>query len=137
MRIKIGQKASLSKTITEADVYNYAAVVGDFNGIHLNKEKAKNGVFKARVAHGMMVGSLISTVLGTKLPGEGTVYLEQNLKFKAPVYFGDTVTAKVEVTHVLNEGKGIYRLETIVVNQKNECVIDGNAVVQYNEKYEG
>lgn len=137
MKIKIGQKASLSKTITEADVYNYAAVVEDFNGIHLNKEKAENGIFKARVAHGMMVGSLISAVLGTKLPGEGTIYLEQNLKFKAPVYFGDTVTAKVEVTHVLNEGKGIYRLETIVVNQKNKCVIDGNAVVQYNEKYEG
>ena len=134
MKIEIGQKASFSKTITETDVYNYAGVVGDFNSVHINKEIARNSIFKDRIAHGMLVGSLISTVLGTKLPGDGTIYLEQNIKFKAPVYLGDTVTAIVEVTKVLNKDKGIYQLNTTVVNQKDECVIVGLAVVQYNDK---
>ena len=77
----------------------------------------------------MLVGSLISTVLGMKLPGQGTVYLEQNLKFKKPVYIGDTVTAKAIITEIINEKRGIYKLDTIIVNQKDEVVTDGYAIV--------
>lgn len=133
MIIQIGQKASISKTISESDVYCFAGLVGDFNSAHLNQVFAEKNIFGNRVAHGMLVGSLISAVLGTKLPGEGTIYLEQNLKFKKPVYFGDTVTATVTVDEIINSDKGIYKLNTIVENQKNEVVIDGYAVVMFNE----
>lgn len=131
MGLEIGQKASFTKTITETDVYNFAGIVGDFNSVHVDKVKAEKSIFKARIAHGMLVGSLISTVLGTKLPGEGTIYLEQNLKFKAPAYFEDTLTAEVEIKEILNTKKGIYKLNTIVRNQNSVCIAEGFAVVQY------
>lgn len=131
MIIQVGQSADFSKTISESDVYGFAGLVGDFNEAHLNKVKAEKSVFGTRIAHGMLVGSLISTVLGTKLPGSGTIYLEQNLKFKKPVFFGDTVTAKVTITEVINEIKGIYKLNTIITNQNDEVVTDGYAVVKY------
>lgn len=127
----IGEYASVSKTISEYDVYGFAGIVGDFNSVHINSVAAKSSVFGDRVAHGMLVGSLFSTVLGTKLPGPGTVYLEQDLQFKKPVYFGDTITATVIVAEIINEKKGIYKLETKAVNQNDECVIDGYAVVMY------
>lgn len=129
--MEIGQTASVSKTISEFDVYGFAGIVGDFNSVHINVTAAKNSIFGDRVAHGMLVGSLFSAVLGTKLPGPGTVYLEQNLSFKKPVYFGDTITATVTVSEILNEKKGIYKLTTTAMNQKDECVIDGYAVVMY------
>lgn len=131
MKITIGQSASFSKTISETDVYGFAGIVGDFNSAHVNKKEATEGMFGERIAHGMLVGSLISTVLGMKLPGEGTIYLEQNLCFKKPVFFGDTVTATVTVKEIVNEEKGIYKLETIVTNQNMETVISGYAVVLY------
>lgn len=131
MKITIGQSASFSKTISEADVYGFAGIVGDFNSAHVNKKEAAEGMFGEQIAHGMLVGSLISTVLGMKLPGEGTIYLEQNLCFKKPVFFGDTVTATVTVKEIVNEEKGIYKLETIVTNQNMETVIRGYAVVLY------
>lgn len=131
MSVQIGKTASLSKTISESDVYCFAGLVGDFNGAHLNQIEAEKGIFGDRVAHGMLVGGLISAVLGMKLPGSGTVYLEQNLKFKKPVYFGDTVTAIVTVTDIVNKKKGIYRLDTIIKNQNGEIVTDGYAVVMY------
>ena len=79
MNITVGQSASFSKTISEYDVYGFAGIVGDYNSVHVNKIEAKNSIFGERIAHGMLVASLISTVLGMKLPGPGTVYLEQNL----------------------------------------------------------
>jgi len=130
-KLEIGQKASFSKTISETDVYGFAGIVGDFNSIHINEEEAKKSIFGKRVAHGMLVGSLISTVLGTRLPGEGTIYLEQEIKFLNPVFFGDTVTATVQVVDIINEGKGIYRLETQIYNQQNVMTHDGYAVVKY------
>ncbi len=130
----IGDTASISKTISEFDVYSFAGLVGDFNSVHINSVVAKESVFGNRVAHGMLVGSLFSAVLGTKLPGAGTVYLEQDLKFKKPVYFGDTITATVTVSELINERKGIYKLLTNATNQNGECVIDGFAVVMYKEQ---
>ena len=129
--LQIGQTASFSKTITESDVYIFAGIVGDFNSVHVNEVEAGKGIFGRRVAHGMLVGSLISTVLGTMLPGPGTIYIEQDCKFLAPVYFEDTITATVTVEEVINADKGIYRLETMASNQDRKKVIDGYAVVMY------
>lgn len=137
MDIQVGQTASFAKTISESDVYGFAGLVGDFNSAHLNRVEAEKGIFGGRVAHGMLVGSLISTVLGMKLPGAGTIYLEQNLKFKRPVYFGDTATATVTVMEVVNAAKGIYRLDTKVTNQMGEVVTDGYAVVMYTGGTDG
>ena len=134
MNIQPGQSANFSKTISESDVYGFAGLIGDFNSAHLNQVEAEKSIFGARIAHGMLVGSLISTVLGMKLPGSGTIYLEQNLKFRKPVYFGDTVTATATVTEVINRTKGIYRLDTIITNQKDEIVMDGYAIVKYQER---
>jgi 3-hydroxybutyryl-CoA dehydratase len=125
--IKVGDTAEFAKTITEHDVYTFAGITGDFNPVHINKEFAKNSMFKEQIAHGMLTGSLISTVLGTKLPGENTIYLGQNLKFLAPVKFGDTVTAKVEVIEKRDD-KHIIKLKTQVHNQCGELVIDGDCV---------
>lgn len=130
-KLEIGQTDSFSKTISEMDVYGFAGIVGDFNPVHINEEVAKTSIFGKRIAHGMLVGSLISTVLGTKLPGEGTIYLEQNLKFKKPVFLGDTVTATVRVVDIINKDKGIYRLETIVTNQQDIMTHEGYAIVKY------
>lgn len=131
MNIRIGQEASFTKTITESDVYGFAGIVGDFNGVHVNQMKAENSVFENRIAHGMLVASFISTVLGMKLPGDGTIYLEQNLKFKRPVYFGETITASCQIIEIINEAKGIYKLCTIIRNQKGEIAIEGYAIVMY------
>jgi 3-hydroxybutyryl-CoA dehydratase len=125
--IKVGDTAEFSKTITQFDVYQFAGITGDFNPVHINKEFAEQSMFKEQIAHGMLTGSLISTVLGTKLPAENTIYLGQNLKFVAPVKFGDTVTARVEVTEKRDD-KHIIKLKTQVHNQRGELVVDGEAV---------
>ena len=129
--MEIGQSASFSKTITESDVYNFAGLTGDFNSVHINQVEAEKSMFGKRIAHGMLVGSFISTVLGMYLPGPGTIYMEQNLKFKRPVFIGDTITATVTVDSVINEEKGIYSLTTVVTNQDSKVVVDGYAVVKY------
>ena len=97
-QLEVGQKASFTKTVTEADVYNYAGVSGDFNPAHMNEEYAKNTAFKTRIAHGMLSAGFISAVLGTKLPGPGTIYLNQDLRFTKPVQFGDTITATITLS---------------------------------------
>lgn len=129
--MNIGEKASFSKTITESDVYGFAGLVGDFNSVHINQIEAEKSIFGKRIVHGMLVASFISTVLGMYLPGPGTIYLEQNAKFKKPVYIGDTICATVIVDKIINEDKGIYSLQTIVTNQDREVVVDGYAVVKY------
>ena len=131
MSIQLGASASFAKTISESDVYGFAGLTGDFNSVHINKIEAEKGIFGQRVAHGMLVGSMISTVLGMYLPGPGALYLEQNLKFKLPVYIGDTVRAVATVTKILDEDKGIYYLTTFIYNQREETVIEGYAVVMY------
>ena len=129
--LTIGQSASFTKRITENDINAFAEISGDFNPIHVDEDAAKKSVFGRRIAHGMLSASFISAVLGMYLPGEGTIYLGQNLKFLKPVDIGDEITAKVTVAEVVNEDKGIYKLSTQCFNQKEEMVIDGEATVKY------
>ena len=130
MNYSIGMTESFSKTITETDVYMFAGISGDFNPVHVDKTYAEKSIFGKQIAHGILVSGLISNVIGMKLPGTGTIYMEQDVKFLKPVYIGDTVTAKVSVAEIINEQKGILRLTTKVVNQNDEIVIDGYAVVK-------
>lgn len=126
--IRVGDKASMSKTVTEYDVYTFAGVTGDFNPVHINSQFAKNTMFKERIAHGMLSAGFISAVLGTALPGINTIYLAQELFFTAPVKIGDTVTATVEVIEKI-DAKHRLVLKTIVTNQDNIVVVDGKATV--------
>lgn len=128
MNIKIGDTASLTKTITEKEVQLFGELTGDFNPVHFDEEFAKTTRFGKRIAHGMLSASFISTVLANQLPGSGTVYLSQTLKFTAPVFLGDTLTARVTVTDI-KEGKPIVTLETVCTNQNDETIVKGEAVV--------
>ena len=127
-KLEIGMYDSLGKTVTESDVVIFAGTSLDVNPLHLNEEYAKTTMFKGRIAHGMIGAGLISAVLGTKLPGQGTIYLSQNLKFIAPVKIGDTITAKVEIIE-LTDAKKMVKLRTTCVNQDGVLVIDGEAKV--------
>jgi 3-hydroxybutyryl-CoA dehydratase len=126
--LAIGDHAEFTKTVSETDIYLYAGVSGDFNPAHINEEHAKKTFFKARIAHGMLSAGFISTVIGTKLPGPGTIYLDQSLKFIAPVRIGDTITARAEVIEIMSE-KNKVRLKTTCMNQDEIIVLEGEAVV--------
>ena len=128
MDLRIGDTASLTRTITDAEIRAFAELTGDNNPVHLDDDFAKETRFGRRIAHGMLSASLISALLANKLPGEGTVYLSQTLKFVAPVYPNDTVTAQVTVTNI-RAGKPIVTLETVCLNQDGETLIKGEAVV--------
>lgn len=128
MTPSVGDTAALTKTITDEDIQTFAGLTGDRNPVHLNDEYAAGTRFGRRIAHGMLAASLISAALANELPGRGTVYLSQSLQFTAPVYPGDTVTARVTVTRV-REDKPIITLETVCVNQDGEAVVRGEAVV--------
>ena len=127
--IKIGDEASLTRTITEVHIVNYAGLTGDMNPVHVDAEHAAQSMFGERIAHGMLVGGLISAVLGTQLPGPNSIYLGQDLNFVAPVRIGDTIKVVVIVTDKRDE-KRIIKLRTTAYNQRGEMVIDGNAVVK-------
>lgn len=133
MEYRIGENVQVSKTISETDVYLFAGISGDFNPVHVNKVEAEDSIFGKQIAHGFLVGSLLSNAIGMRLPGPGTIYMEQDMKFKKPVHIGDTVTAKIEVSEILNEEKRILKLTTQVVNQHGDLVIDGYAVVKAPE----
>ena len=120
-----GMQASMARTVTEADIVMFAGVTGDTNPVHLNEEYANATIFKGRIAHGMLSAGLISAVLGTKLPGPGCVYLEQNMRFTAPVKIGDTVMATVTVKEIVPEKKRVI-LET-VCRVGDLVVVDGQA----------
>lgn len=128
MTLKVGDTASLSKTITDEDIQTFADLTSDHNPVHLDDEFAQTTRFGRRVAHGMLSASLISAALANQLPGRGTVYLSQTLQFVAPVYPDDTVTARVTVAKV-REDKPIVTLETVCTNQNGETLIKGEAVV--------
>ena len=130
MNYQIGTKDSVTKTISETDVYLFAGISGDFNPVHVNRVEAQESVFGKQIVHGILVASLLSNVIGMKLPGPGTIYMEQNLKFLKPVYIGDTITACIEISEIINEEKNILRLFTKCINQNNELVVDGYAVVK-------
>lgn len=126
--IKVGDTAEFTKTITEADVGLFAGITGDFNPAHVNQVWAEGTRFKGRIAHGMLSGGMISTVLGMYLPGPGTIYLSQELRFLAPVRIGDTITARVEVQELIQD-KNRVRLRTTCQNQGGTIVVDGTAIV--------
>lgn len=126
--LKVGDKASMSKTVSEYDVYTFAGVTGDFNPVHINTEFAKQTMFKERIAHGMLSAGFISAVLGTTLPGANTIYMGQELSFKAPVKIGDTVTATVEIIELI-EAKNRVICRTTVTNQDGVLVVDGKATM--------
>lgn len=123
-----GDTASFSKTISEADIYLFAGVTGDFNPAHIDEQYAKGTFFKTRIAHGSLLAGFISTVMGTMLPGPGTVYVRQELNFLAPARIGDTITAVVEVMEV-DEAKNRVRLRTFCRNQDGVVLVDGTATV--------
>lgn len=132
MDLKPGDTAEITRTVTDDDIRKFADLIGDDNSVHLDDEYARKTRFGRRIAHGMLGASLVSTVLGTRLPGPGTIYLSQTFKFTAPVYPGDEVTARATVKAV-KEGKPIVTLETVCTNQRGETVLTGEAVVLVEE----
>lgn len=124
----IGQSATSSHTVTDTDVVLYAAVTGDMNPAHLDEAAARAGRFGARIAHGMLSGGFISALLAAQLPGPGTIYMSQSIRFVRPVLIGDTVTTRVEIVELI-EGKRRVRLATTCRNQRDELVLDGEALV--------
>ena len=125
--LKPGMSAVFAKTITEADIVLFAAASGDNNAVHINEEFAQGTQFGGRIAHGMLTASVISAAIAGRLPGPGTIYLGQNLKFKAPVKPGDTVHAKVTVKEVNAERRRVT-LQTICT-VRDKVVIEGEATV--------
>jgi len=126
--LNVGDRAQFTKTVSESDVYLYAGLSGDFNPAHINEPYAEKTYFKTRIVHGMLPAGFISAILGTRLPGPGTVYMNQTLNFRAPVLMGDTITASVEVVEIMTEKKRV-RLKTVCENQKGVVVLDGEAMV--------
>src|SRR6185436_16784173 len=133
MKMKVGDSADITKTIEQSDIDAFARVTGDHNPVHVDEEFAKTTRFGRRIAHGMLTASLISAVLANHLPGEGSVYLGQTLKFVAPVFPGDEITARVTIREI-REDKPIVKLETVCVNQRDEVVIRGEATVLLPQK---
>ena len=126
--MKIGDHAIVTKTVSETDVYLFAGITGDLNPAHTNEVAASKTMFKTRIAHGMLGAGFISAVLGMYLPGPGTIYMGQELKFTKPVHIGDTVTATATVEEIILEKNRVI-LDTTVVNQDGEIVIKGKATV--------
>ena len=127
-QIQVGDVSTFTKTVTESDITLFAGFSGDFNPAHINAVAAEQSMFGRRIAHGMLSAGFISTVLGTQLPGPGTIYMAQELRFVKQVLIGDTVTAICTVVE-RNEEKNRLKLETVVENQNGEKVITGFATV--------
>lgn len=124
-QIKIGMSASYSQIITDTDIKSFADISGDHNPIHLDEEYALKSRYKKRIAHGLISGSFFSALFGTKLPGPGCVYVQQNFSFKKPVYLGDTVTATAKVTSIDIDKRRVF-FDTMC-KVKNKVVISGMA----------
>ena len=125
--LAVGMSASFSKTLTDADIVMFSGVSGDTNPVHLDEEYAKDTIFEGRISHGMLSAGFISAVLGTKLPGPGCIYVSQDLRFKAPVRPGDTVTARVTVMEIVPEKRRVVMQTQCMVG--DTIVIDGSATV--------
>ncbi|ALC86911.1 MULTISPECIES: MaoC family dehydratase [Bacillaceae] len=126
MNFFVGQTAAFSRTVTETDIVMFAGLSGDYNPVHVDQEYAVETRFGLRIAHGLLTTSFLSRLLGMELPGKGSVYLEQSLKFLAPVFIGDTITASAEILEI-DQDRGILRLETICRKQDNTIVLKGEA----------
>ena len=127
-QLTVGDTDRFSKTVTDADIYLFAGVTGDLNPAHIDEDYARGTFFKTRIAHGMLSAGFVSAVIGTRLPGPGSVYMRQTLEFLAPVRIGDTVTATVEVIEKIVEKKRV-RLRTTCTNQEGVTVLEGEALV--------
>ena len=125
--LSVGQTALYAKTISEADIVLFSGISGDVNPVHLNHEFARDTMFEGRIAHGMLTASFLSTVIGTKLPGPGCIYISQNLKFRAPVRAGDTVQARATITEVFPKKNRITMKTVCMVG--NTIVVDGEALI--------
>ncbi len=125
--LKVGDIGYIEKTITESDVYIYAGITGDFSWLHVNEVRARQGHFKTRIVHGMLLAGLISNVVGNHMPGVGTIYESQSMKFLKPCFINDTVRAQTEVAELLPSGR--VKLRTTCYNQHGELICDGDAVV--------
>jgi 3-hydroxybutyryl-CoA dehydratase len=125
--LQVGDTGRFTKTITEQDVFRFAEASGDFNPLHIDEEYARRSVFKKRVAHGILTAGIISTVLGSEIPGVGTIFVELHIRFLKPVYLGDTITATAQVTEIVNDAR--VRLLVACVNSSGEDVAVGNALV--------
>lgn len=128
MSIQVGDKHEVHKVITLEDIKDFARLSMDENPLHLDPEFAKQSIFGKCIAHGFLVASLISAVIGKQLPGPGSIYLSQQINFQKPVFPDDEITAVVEVIHIRRD-KGIYTLKTHCHNQRGEIVLNGEAVV--------
>lgn len=126
--LKIGDSASFSKTMSESDVYLFAGITGDFNPAHVDEEYARGTFFGGRIVHGILTAGFISTVIAGQLPGPGTIYISQQLKFLAPVRMGDTLTARAEVAEIISEKNRVI-LKTTCSIQDGTIVLEGEAVV--------
>lgn len=124
--LKVGDSACVEKTITETDVYQYAGITGDFSWLHVNEVRAAQGHFKTRIVHGMLLIGLISNVVGNRMPGAGTIYEAQNIRFLKPCFINDTIKAQTEVIEKLSKGR--IKLRTLCFNQNGELVLDGEAI---------
>lgn len=127
-QISPGQFSEFTKTVSESDVYLYAGISGDFNPAHINQAYAESTFFKSRIAHGLLAAGFISAAIAGGLPGPGAIYLRQELDFKAPVFIGDTITARVDVIKV-DSDKNCVEMKTTCRNHREELVIDGCCVV--------
>lgn len=128
-RFVVGQKVVLEKTFSLEEVIAYAKITGDDNPLHVDEEYAKSSRFGGNIVHGMFVMGVISKILGTTLPGNGTIYLGQNVKFKSPVYVDKKVSIEVEITQI-EDNRYIY-LSTNVYDEKQKCLVEGSAKVLY------
>jgi 3-hydroxybutyryl-CoA dehydratase len=129
---RTGDSATFTKTITEADILLFAAVSGDNYPLHVDAEYAKTTRFGQRAAHGMLTASLLSTVTGMLLQKPGGIYVEQSLRFKRPVFIGDTLTATAEVTELMPARRRM-QTKAAVVNQRGETVLEGEGTIQKDE----
>lgn len=125
--LEVGQTASYSKTVNERDIQLFAEVSGDHNPVHLDAEYAATSMFKERIAHGMFSGALISAAVACELPGPGTIYLGQSMRFTLPVKLGDTLTVRLEILEKLPKFR--VRVATRVFNQNDQLVVDGEAEI--------
>ncbi|MGB0663152.1 MAG: MaoC family dehydratase [Pontibacterium sp.] len=130
--LEVGMSASFAKTVSESDVYTFAGISGDFNPVHVNEEFAATTPFKQRIVHGMFSAALISTVAGTKLPGPGAIYIDQQVKFRKPVFFGDTACATVTITDI-DQRRGRVKAKTDV-HVKDVLVATGEATFMVNKR---
>ncbi|CUS26806.1 crotonase [Paucilactobacillus oligofermentans DSM 15707 = LMG 22743] len=128
--IKIGMTGEFCKEVIKENIEQFAKITGDENPMHMDNNFAKTTQFGKRIAHGMFSASLISAVIGMKIPGPGAIYLGQSLNFKAPVYFGDVLVAKATVVKISQKANfKIVTLDTVVTNQDGVIVTDGQAKV--------